>query len=160
MDEWMYNPMNGVTVILALFVIFIGIRVLVVGSRLKKLRKQYVEVMGGTGVTDLEDVILELRNTIAAQEEHAQRMQKQLEQVEQVQQQEKGRIGVLRYNAFADQGSDLSFSIAVVNTAQDGVVLSGIHSRENTYVYAKPLDKGESSYPLTPEERKAIEQAK
>ncbi|WP_042169828.1 DUF4446 family protein [Paenibacillus gorillae] len=160
MDEWMYNPMNGVTVVLAIIVIIIGIRIMVVGSRLKKLRKQYVEVMGNTGVTDLESVIVDLKQTIAAQAEHTQHIQSQMEIMQRVQMQGKGRVGIIRYNAFADQGSDLSFSIAVVNGADDGMVISGIHSRENTYVYAKPLDKGESSYPLTPEERKAIEQAK
>lgn len=160
MDEWTNNPMNGVTVVLALLFIVFFIRVMVIGSRLKKLRKQYVEVMGNTGVTNVEDVIMELKGTIAAGQQQTQRLQEQLNEVQKNQLNEKGRVGILRYNAFSDQGSDLSFSIAVVNAAQDGIVLSGIHSRDNTYVYAKPLDKGESTYPLTPEERKAIAEAK
>ncbi|MFX3634974.1 MAG: DUF4446 family protein [Candidatus Pristimantibacillus sp.] len=160
MDEWTNNPMNLVTVVLTLLIIIAFIRLSVVGSRLKKLRKQYVEVMGNTGVSNLEEVIIELRKTIDIQEEQSQRLRVQLDEVQRLQMQEKGRVGVLRYNAFADQGSDLSFSIAIVNATQDGVVLSGIHSRENTYVYAKPVDKGESTHPLTPEERKAIAEAK
>lgn len=160
MDEWTNNPMNLVTVVLALLIIIAFIRLSIVGNRLKKLRKQYVEVMGNTGVTNLEEVIIELRKTIDIQEEQSQKLRVQLDEVQRLQQQEKGRVGVLRYNAFADQGSDLSFSIAIVNATQDGVVLSGIHSRENTYVYAKPVDKGESTHPLTPEERKAIAEAK
>lgn len=160
MDEWTNNPMNLVTVVLALLIIIAFIRLSIVGNRLKKLRKQYVEVMGNTGVTNLEEVIIELKKTIDIQEEQSQKLRVQLDEVQRLQQQEKGRVGVLRYNAFADQGSDLSFSIAIVNATQDGVVLSGIHSRENTYVYAKPVDKGESTHPLTPEERKAIAEAK
>ncbi|GLX71559.1 DUF4446 family protein [Paenibacillus glycanilyticus] len=160
MDEWTNNPMNGVTVVLALLVIVLLIRVSVVGRRLKKLRKQYVEVMGNTGITNLEEVIIDLKQSITAQELQSEKLEKQLNQVKEVQQHEKGRIGVLRYNAFADQGSDLSFSIAVVNASQDGVVISGLHSRENTYVYAKPVNKGDSNYTLTPEERKAIAEAK
>lgn len=160
MDEWTNNPMNGVTVVLALLVIVLFIRVSIVGRRLKKLRKQYVEVMGNTGITNLEEVIIDLKHSITAQELQSEKLQKQLDQVKDVQQQEKGRVGILRYNAFADQGSDLSFSIAVVNASQDGVVISGLHSRENTYVYAKPISKGESNYTLTPEERKAIAEAK
>lgn len=160
MDEWTNNPMNGVTVVLALLVIVLFIRVSIVSRRMKKLRKQYVEVMGNTGITNFEDVIIDLKHAITAQELESEKLQKQLEQVKDVQQQEKGRVGVLRYNAFADQGSDLSFSIAVVNASQDGVVISGLHSRDNTYVYAKPINKGESNYTLTPEERKAIAEAK
>lgn len=160
MDEWTNNPMNGVTVVLALLVIVLFIRVSIVSRRMKKLRKQYVEVMGNTGITNLEDVIIDLKQSITAQELQSEKLQKQLEQVKDVQQQEKGRVGVLRYNAFSDKGSDLSFSIAVVNASQDGVVISGLHSRDNTYVYAKPINKGESNYTLTPEERKAIAEAK
>ncbi|MGO4110311.1 DUF4446 family protein [Paenibacillus sp. YAF4_2] len=160
MDEWTNNPMNGVTVVLALLVIVLFIRVSIVSRRMKKLRKQYVEVMGNTGITNLEDVIIDLKQSITAQELQSEKLQKQLEQVKDVQQQEKGRVGVLRYNAFSDQGSDLSFSIAVVNASQDGVVISGLHSRDNTYVYAKPINKGDSNYTLTPEERKAIAEAK
>lgn len=160
MDEWTNNPMNGVTVVMALLVIVLLIRVSVVGRRLKKLRKQYVEVMGNTGVTNLEEVIIDLKHSITAQELLNEKLQKELEQMKEVQQQEKGRVGVLRYNAFADQGSDLSFSIAIVNASKDGVVISGLHSRENTYVYAKPVNKGESNYTLTPEERQALAEAK
>jgi ABC-type lipoprotein release transport system permease subunit len=160
MDEWTNNPMNGVTVVLALVVIVLFIRVSIVSRRMKKLRKQYVEVMGNTGITNLEDVIIDLKQSITAQELQSEKLQKQLEQVKDLQQQEKGRVGVLRYNAFSDKGSDLSFSIAVVNASQDGVVISGLHSRDNTYVYAKPINKGESNYTLTPEERKAIAEAK
>ncbi|MFF2483589.1 DUF4446 family protein [Paenibacillus sp. NPDC058071] len=160
MDEWMNNPMNAVTVVLALLVVFLLIRSFALGGRLKKLRKQYLEVMGNTGLDNFEGVIIDLKQSLAEQEQRAAQLQAQLNGVQQVQQQEKGRIGFLRYNAFAEQGSDLSFSIAIVNTAQDGVVLSGIHNRENTYVYAKPVEKGDSSYTLTPEERKAIESAK
>jgi hypothetical protein len=152
--------MNGVTVVLALLVIVLFIRVSIVSRRMKKLRKQYVEVMGNTGITNLEDVIIDLKQSITAQELQSEKLQKQLEQVKDLQQQEKGRVGVLRYNAFSDKGSDLSFSIAVVNASQDGVVISGLHSRDNTYVYAKPINKGESNYTLTPEERKAIAEAK
>ncbi|MNG37637.1 hypothetical protein D3C84_1250500 [compost metagenome] len=68
----------------------------------------------------------------------------------------KGNIGIHRYNAFAERGNDLSFSIAVIDDAEDGMVLSGIHGRENTFVYAKPVQEGQSKYPLTPEEIEAI----
>ena len=68
----------------------------------------------------------------------------------------KGRVGVHRFNAFSDSGSDLSFSVAFINEAEDGVVLTGIHGREQTFLYAKPIDKGQSAYMLSPEEKTAI----
>ncbi|MEW9107481.1 DUF4446 family protein, partial [Paenibacillus sp.] len=69
----------------------------------------------------------------------------------------KSHVGIQRYNAFAERGSDLSFSIAWLNEEQDGVVITSIHGREHSYVYAKPVEKGQSTYSLSPEEKKAIE---
>ena len=68
----------------------------------------------------------------------------------------KGNIGIHRYNAFAERGSDLSFSLAIINDEKDGMVMSGIHGRDNTFVYAKPVKEGQSAYTLTPEEIEAI----
>ncbi|OBZ10326.1 MULTISPECIES: DUF4446 family protein [Bacillales] len=160
MEDWTSNPMNAVTVVLALFVIILFIWIAVIGGRLKKLRKQYTAVMGNTGLTNMEDVIVELKEGLAEQKQANQQLKDQLAVVQTSLPNQKGKVGVIRYNAFAEQGSDLSFSIAIVNEEKDGAVFTGIHSRDNTYVYAKPLEKGESAYPLTPEERKAILEAK
>jgi len=65
-----------------------------------------------------------------------------------------------RYNAFTGVGSDLSFSIALLDAHQDGVVLSNIYGREESRTYAKPVRNGTSSYALTEEEQRVIEQAK
>jgi len=47
------------------------------------------------------------------------------------------KVGVVRYNAFDDVGSDLSFSIALLDDNDNGVVISGIYSRESSTTYAK-----------------------
>jgi len=63
---------------------------------------------------------------------------------------------LLRFNAFDNMGSDLSFALALLNEEGDGVVLSSIHSREESRVYAKPIRAGQSQYQLSDEERKVI----
>jgi hypothetical protein len=68
----------------------------------------------------------------------------------------KSKVGIHRYNAFSDTGSDLSFSVAILDEYQDGVLLTGIHNREQTYIYAKPIQRGQSQYTLSPEEKEAI----
>lgn len=69
------------------------------------------------------------------------------------------KAAVVRFNAFDNMGSDLSFSMALVNQEGSGLVLSSINSREESRVYAKPVSRGESQYPLIEEERKALEKA-
>ncbi len=70
------------------------------------------------------------------------------------------KIGIIRYNAFENTGSDLSYSIALLNESNDGIVLTGIHGRAETMSYAKPISNGESSYNLSIEEMQALDRAK
>ncbi len=69
------------------------------------------------------------------------------------------KVGIVRYNAFKDTGSDLSFALALLDENNDGVVLNGIYSREMSNIYAKPVVNGKSSYTVSEEEQQAIDRA-
>jgi hypothetical protein len=68
-------------------------------------------------------------------------------------------IAVVRYDAFEDMGGRLSFSAALVDDHGNGLVLSAISGRMEARAYAKIVEEGESDTGLSPEERKAIEEA-
>jgi hypothetical protein len=65
-------------------------------------------------------------------------------------------IGLVRFNPFDDTGSDQSFAIALLDDARDGIVLSSLHGRANTRLFAKPVTGGASSHTLSDEEAEAI----
>ena len=67
------------------------------------------------------------------------------------------KIGLVRFNAFKDVGSDLSFAVALLDREDNGVVFNGIYGSESSNIYAKPIKNGESSYQLSDEEKYAIE---
>ena len=69
------------------------------------------------------------------------------------------KVGIVRYSAFKDTGSDLSFAVALLDENNDGVVFNGIYSREMSNIYAKPIKEGKSSYTLSDEEKEAIRKA-
>ena len=69
------------------------------------------------------------------------------------------KIGIIRYSAFKDTGSDLSFTLALLNKHNDGVVLNGIYSREMSNIYAQPIKNAESTYTLSNDEKQAIQKA-
>ena len=69
------------------------------------------------------------------------------------------KVGIVRYNAFKDTGSDLSFALAMLDENNSGVVLNGIYSREMSNIYAKPVERGNSKYTLSEEEKQAIDKA-
>ena len=69
------------------------------------------------------------------------------------------KVGIVRYNAFKDTGSDLSFTLALLDEHNDGVVLNGIYSREMSNIYAKPIKNGKSTYTMSEEETQAVQKA-
>lgn len=69
------------------------------------------------------------------------------------------KVGLVRYNAFKDVGSDLSFAIAFLDREDNGVVFNGIYGSESSNIYAKPIKQGQSQYQLSDEERYAIDLA-
>ena len=68
-------------------------------------------------------------------------------------------IGVIRYNAFDQIGSDQSFSIAMLNDRGDGFVLTSLYGRNTSTSFAKPICGNQSDYPLSDEEQEAIKRA-
>ncbi len=69
------------------------------------------------------------------------------------------KVGVVRYSAYENIGSDLSFTLALLDEQNNGTVLNGIYSREMSNIYAKPVENGKSSYTLSKEEEMAIQKA-
>ncbi len=70
------------------------------------------------------------------------------------------KLGVVRFNPFSGVGSDQSFSIALLDSNDNGVVITSLYTRNENRVYAKPLKAGRSEYLLSAEEKNAIEKAK
>jgi hypothetical protein len=101
-----------------------------------------LEAAGGTAERELA----ELGRRIAA--------------LEKVAQTETPRVGFVRYNAFADVGSDQSYALALLTRDGDGVVLSSIYSREETRTYGKAVVKYQTSQEASAEEQTAIAKAR
>ncbi len=70
------------------------------------------------------------------------------------------KIGLVRFNPFSEIGGDQSFSIALLDGNDDGLVITSFYTREGNRVYGKPIKQGNSQYALSKEENKAIEIAK
>ena len=147
-------------IILLVLVVFLLIAFLVAVVKLSKLGKNYKKFMVKLGdgknlQEDLETFMyrvekVEKNNIEIAQ--YCKEIDKNLEDCIQ-------KIGIVRYNAFKDTGSDLSFALALLDSKDNGVVLNGIYSREMSNIYAKPVEKGVSKYVLSDEEKQAIEKA-
>lgn len=71
------------------------------------------------------------------------------------------KVGIVRFNPFADTGGDQSFVLAILDGTDSGMVLTSLHSRANTRWYAKNVEKGKGvDHQLSQEEEKAVKHAR
>jgi len=124
--------------------------------RQERLMGQYRYFMTGATGANLEAVLKDhvaqegqTADQVRAVDKLARRLEK--ESTYHVQ-----RLAIVRFNPFRDTGGDQSFAIALADGQGNGVILSSLHARDMTRVYAKPLEKWQSAYTLTDEEKQAI----
>ena len=139
-----------------LIVLLISYVVLIIKtSNLNKRYKQFMKKLGKNIEEDLENYMYRVEKVERQNSElHliCKEMGNQLSGCVQ-------KIGIVRYNAFKDTGSDLSFALALLDEDNTGVVMNGIYSREMSNIYAKPVEKGKSPYTISEEEKLAIDKA-
>jgi hypothetical protein len=70
------------------------------------------------------------------------------------------KVGVHKYNAYPDQGGNLSFSVALLDVHDNGIVITTLHGREASRVYIKAITEGKTEQNQTPEEQTAVQKAK
>ena len=142
-----------ITIILVLLVIILMAKL----SSLNKRYKKFLEKLGnGNNIEeDLETYMYRVEKVEKQNAEIANYVKTLDEDLTKCIQ----KVGIVRYNAFKDTGSDLSFTLALLDEHNDGVVLNGIYSREMSNIYAKPVKNGESSYTMSEEEKLAVQKA-
>jgi len=67
------------------------------------------------------------------------------------------KVGLVRFNPFEEMGGDQSFALALLNGKDDGIIITGLHTRERTRVYLREIKTGKSKYVLSKEEKRALQ---
>ncbi|NLM12047.1 MAG: DUF4446 family protein [Clostridiaceae bacterium] len=133
---------------------------LILNVRLNRMIKKYNLFMQGLGDKDVENLMTsyiekleKLNNDVhISMNKRVNELEKKLPDCLQ-------HIGIVNYNAFDNVGNNMSFSIAAMDERKDGFVLTGIYSRDNSYVYAKEIKNGNPQKELSSEEKEAINKA-
>ena len=115
---------------------------------------------GGRGRSDMYELLIGYRDEVRGIRADLGALQRWREELTRDLSGYVQKVGVVRFNAFEDTGSDLSFAVAILDAQLNGVVISSLYGREESRVYAKPVEAGGSRYLLTDEERRAIEEAR
>lgn len=144
---------------MAVIVVLLFILVIVLFNSVNKVQKRYRRMMRGTNGKNLEELINSKLDKIDEAIEDSNAAIKENEKLKVKVNGCVQKVAIVRYKAFEDVGSDLSFSIAILDGNNDGVILTGIYGRQESTTYAKPVDKGISRYDLSEEEITALNEA-
>ena len=151
-----FNPLLALIILVALIFLAWNLtlhwQVYQTGKKIKLMFK-------GTKVADLEGVIFEQIKRLRQTEKNLEELANFSRQIEKMAQNSIQKVAVVRFNPFSDTGGDQSFSIACLDAKNNGFTISSLFTREGTRIYTKPILAGESTYPLTEEEKRAIREA-
>lgn len=142
-----------------LLAVLVGI-VVWLALRLQRVEKSYRTLTLGTNAGNLESVLQDHVEQVHAATDRVRQLDGVTALLAHASRSHIQRISVMRFNPFRDSGGDQSFAVVLADQDGHGVVISSLHGRDATRVYAKPLTAWESAYPLTDEERQAIRQAR
>ena len=104
---------------------------------------------------NVKEVLAELRKS----QEKIEILSKKLDDLEKKSKLSIQKVGIVRFNPFNEVGSNQSFSLALLDENNNGIVITSLYTRQENRIYGKPIKTGESEYVLSNEERQAIKSA-
>lgn len=133
--------------------------VVILFFRYRRLYRAYDLFMRGKDAETLESTIVALGEDIKdlRAEDHANK--DAIRVLNKNQRASFQKFGIVRYNAFADMGGNMSFAMTVLDYTNSGYILNTVHSRDGCYLYLKTVDCGQTEVLLSAEEKESLEQA-
>lgn len=154
------QTLSVVVLILAVAVVALAAWAAMLHRTLSEMRRRLRAVFSGAGDAGLDEVLDRILKRLDGTDDRLGALNSLQQELESLLR--KGTIrnvGVVRFNPFSDAGGDQSFAIALLDSEGSGLVLSSLHARTDTRVFAKPVQAGRSRYPLSDEEQDAIRRA-
>lgn len=143
----------------ALICVVTIILLIVTLCKVKKLRRRVDTLTRGKDTESMEDIILNFFERIESLENAEQRMQSDIKDIKENLKITYQKTGLVKYDAFREMSGALSYSLALLDKDNNGVLISSMYSREGCYTYAKDIVNGESKINLSEEEAEALKQA-
>lgn len=151
-SDYMIIGLAGAVIILLIMIIINMVQT-------SKLKKKYKKFMSGKNAKSLEDSLIKRLDQVDSLMEANSANEKSINQIFKDMKFTFQKIGLVKYDAFNEMGGKLSFSLALLNQANDGFVLNAVHSREGCYTYIKEIVDGNSIIVLAEEEQEALKMA-
>ena|SRR5579872_2533951 len=138
----------------------LGIWLFILTIYLLKTLGQYKKLTRGSSGINLNQLIENLAKKSDLDSKKISQIAQEVTRLENNNLQNFQKYAIIRFNPFEDTGGDQSFVAALLDGENNGIVISSLHSRATTRVYAKPVIKGQAqNYQFSKEEKEAVEKA-
>lgn len=139
--------------------VIIGVWLLALSVAFFLIFRFFNRLARGTKEIDLRKVLDRLLEQEKKNSEGVELLVKEIRRLQEEGKLHVQRIGLVRFNPFKEIGGDHSFSLALLDGKDTGVVVTGLHTRERTRVYMKAIREGKCEFELSDEEKKALVKA-
>jgi hypothetical protein len=156
LNQWLLDNMALVVGAIVLALLGLSAAVFVLGRRLSRATAAYRSILDESTGTSLGDALNAQAGRVESVQQRLAELDGRYAQLESRSRGSLQHIGLVRFNPFEDTGSDQSFAIALLDDERSGIVVSSLHGRDGTRIFAKPIHAGQASYSLSAEEQKAL----
>lgn len=157
--EWIQSNLVSIVAIMALAVVGLLAVGIVLAVRLRRTVARFKCLLARGRPEGLEGVLLDNQRILEEVQSGLLEVGGAVEHLAGLASRRLTGMGLVRFKAFEDTGSDLSFAWALLDGSGDGVVFCSLYGREESRIYAKPVRARGSTYHLTEEEKEAIRRA-
>jgi hypothetical protein len=128
-------------------------------AKLSSIRRAQEVLLGGDAKADVVDFAVSLQGRIDDLHRAVDEIAAALARVDRRVDDSLSRVALVRYDAYEDTGGHQSASVALLDSARTGIVITAIQGRDYARIYVKQLERGRASIALSPEEQQAVERA-
>ncbi|NUR77060.1 MAG: DUF4446 family protein [Thermoleophilia bacterium] len=126
--------------------------------RVRRVRDAQRHLLGG-GRRDLVDFAVSLQGRVDDLHRAVDEVAAGLARVDRRVDATVTNTSIVRYDAYEDTGGHQSASVALLDSARTGIILTAIQGRDYARIYVKELERGRAAVALSPEEQVAVERA-
>jgi hypothetical protein len=127
--------------------------------KLSNVHRAQEVLLGGNAKADVVEFAVSLQGRIDDLHRAVDEVAAALARVDRRVDDSLSRVALVRYDAYEDTGGHQSASVALLDSARTGIVITAIQGRDYARVYVKQLERGRASIALSPEEQQAVERA-
>jgi hypothetical protein len=151
---------NGPAIVLVVAGLCLLLMVMVQSFQVSRLSQRINQITGGVEGGDLEEILSHHLETVHQVARDLDELTARMAIVESASRHHFAKQGMVRFNPFPDTGGNQSFALAMLDESDDGFIVSSLHSRTGTRIYAKAVTGGKADTSLSAEEQDAIDEAR